>query len=151
MFKGLQISARGITLKGFQIGAKRLQIRAGISSRGRNYKSEQEKLQTRAGITNRSKDYKSAQNNFNRPYKTPSRTLIFPPILVSFHNHSRIIEQHMKRECISLTPHYHLDISRAIIADSSPLNTGSSQTRTGDLCFLSASREPLSYATFKGR
>ena len=115
MFKGLQISARGITLKGFQIGAKRLQIRAGISSRGRNYRSGQEKLQTRAGISNRSKDYKSAQNNFNRPYKTPSRTLIFSSILVFFHNHSRITEQHMKRECISLTPHYHLDISRTII------------------------------------
>ena len=116
-----------------------------------HFKSGQ-KLQIRAReITNESRDYKSAQNNFNRPHKTPSRTLIFSSILVLFHNHSRITEQHIKRECISLTPHYHLDISRAIIAESSPLHTGSSGTRTGDLCFLSATRETISYATFKGR
>ena len=41
---------------------------------------------------------------------------------------------------ISLTPHYHLHllhrqlyISRAITAESSPLHTGSSRTRTGNL------------------
>ena len=46
-------------LKGFQIGAKRLQIGAGISNQdkeisnqGRYYKSGQERLQTGAGITN---------------------------------------------------------------------------------------------------
>ena len=45
---------------------------------------------------------------------------------------------------ISLTPHYHfqplhrhLDISRAVTAESSPLHIASSQTRTGDLWFPS--------------
>ena len=48
---------------------------------------------------------------------------------------------------IPLTPHYHFqplhrhsDISRAIIAESSPLHIGSSRTRTGYLWFPSASR-----------
>ena len=48
---------------------------------------------------------------------------------------------------ISLTPHYHfhplhrhLDISRAITAESSPLHIASSRARTRNLWFLSASR-----------
>ena len=47
-------------LKGSQIGAKRLQIAAGlrnrgkgISNQGRDYKSGQERLQTGTGISNR--------------------------------------------------------------------------------------------------
>ena len=49
-----------------------------------------------------------------------------------------------RREKISLTPHYHfqplhrhLDISRAVTAEGSPLHIASSQTRTGDLWFPS--------------
>ena len=58
-------------LKGFQIGAKRLQIRARIlnrgkeiSNRGRNLTLGQERLQIGAGIKNRGKDCKSVKNNF---------------------------------------------------------------------------------------
>ena len=50
-------------------------------------------------------------------------------------------------EGISLTPHYHfhplhrhLDISRAITAESSPLHIASSRIQTGNLWFPSASR-----------
>ena len=66
---------------------------------------------------------------------------------VSFHNHSRITVLQGKGEDISLTPHYHfhplhrhLDISRAITAESSSLHIGSTRTRTGNLWFPSASR-----------
>ena len=52
-----------------------------------------------------------------------------------------------KGEGISLTPHYHfhplhrhLDISRAITAESSPLRVASTRTRSGNLWFPSASR-----------
>ena len=71
----------------------------------------------------------------------------FLPILVFFHEHSRITGLQGKGEGISLTPHYHfhplyryLDISRAITADSSPLLTGSSRNRTGNRWFRGASR-----------
>ena len=63
-----------------------------------------------------------------------------------FHEHSRITGLQGKGEDISLTPHYHfhpfhrhLDISRAITAESSPLHIASSRTRTGNLWFSSAS------------
>ena len=66
---------------------------------------------------------------------------------VFFHEHSRITGLQGKGEGISLTPHYHfhplhrhLDISRAITAESSPLHIASSRTRTGNLWFPSASR-----------
>ena len=56
------------------------------------------------------------------------------------HDHSRIIGLQGKGEGIYLTPHYHfhplyrhLDIRRAITAESSPLRIGSSRTRTGNL------------------
>ena len=52
-----------------------------------------------------------------------------------------------KGEGIFLIPHYHfnplnrhLDIGRAITAESSPLHIGSSRTRTWNFWFLSASR-----------
>ena len=68
-------------------------------------------------------------------------------IWVFFYEHSRITGLQGKGEGISLTPHYHfhplhghLDISQAITAESSPLHTGSSPTRTGNLWFPSASR-----------
>ena len=68
--------------------------------------------------------------------------LIFFSIWVFFHEHSRIAGLQGKGEDISLTPHYHflplhirLDISRAITAESSPVNIASSRTRTGKLWF----------------
>ena len=61
-----------------------------------------------------------------------------------------------KGEGISLTPHYHfhsfrrhLNIGRVITVGSSPLRIASSRTRTGDLWFPSASRQPLSYGPLK--
>ena len=70
----------------------------------------------------------------------------FFSIWVFFHEHSRITGLQEKGEGISLTPHYpfhplhkHLDISRAIAAESSPLHIGSSRTRMGNLWFPSAS------------
>ena len=59
-----------------------------------------------------------------------------------FHEHSRFTGLQEKRECISLTPYYHfhllqkhLDISRAITAESSTLHIASNRTRTGNLWF----------------
>ena len=55
---------------------------------------------------------------------------------VFFHENSRFTRQQGKGEAIPLTPlyhfhpfHRHLDISRAITAQSSPLHIGSSRTR----------------------
>ena len=80
----------------------------------------------------------------------------FFPIWVFFHEHSRITGRQEKGEGISLTPHYHfpllhgrLDISRAITAESSPLHIANSRTRTGNLWFPSANRQPLSYGSLK--
>ena len=60
-----------------------------------------------------------------------------------------------KGEGISLTPlhHFHqlrghLDISRVIIVESSPLHIACRQTRTGSLWFPSTSCSPLSYAPY---
>ena len=71
----------------------------------------------------------------------------FFPIWVFFYEHSRITGLQRKGEGISLTPHYqfhslhrHLDISRTITAESSPLHIASSRTRTGNLWFPSAVR-----------
>ena len=65
---------------------------------------------------------------------------------VFFHDHSQITGVKMKGEGISLSAHYHFhlvhrhfDISQAITSESSPLHIGSSQTRTGNLWFPSAS------------
>ena len=62
---------------------------------------------------------------------------VFFTISVFFHEHSRITGLQGKGECISLTPHYHfqplhrhLNISRAITAESSPLHIVSTRTRT---------------------
>ena len=70
----------------------------------------------------------------------------FFSIWVFFHEHSQITGLQGKGEGISLTPHYHfhplhrhLDISRAITAESSPLRIASSRTQTGNLWFPSAS------------
>ena len=73
--------------------------------------------------------------------------LFFLTIWVLFHEHSRITGLQGKEEGIPLTPHYHfhplyrhLDISRAITAESSPLHIASNRTRTWNLWFPSASR-----------
>ena len=69
--------------------------------------------------------------------------MFFFTIWVFFHDHSRITGLQGKGEGISLTPHYHfhplhthLDISRAIVAESSPLHIAKSRTQTGN-CFVS--------------
>ena len=74
--------------------------------------------------------------------------LFFLFIWVFFHELSQITGLQGKGESISLTPHYHfhplhrhLDISRAITAESSPLHIASSRTRTGNLWF--SERKPL--------
>ena len=71
----------------------------------------------------------------------------FFSIWVLFHEHSRITGLQGKGEGISLTPHNdfhplnkHLDISRAITAESTPLHIVNSRTQTGNLWFPSASR-----------
>ena len=63
-----------------------------------------------------------------------------------FHVHSRLRDQQRKGEAICVTPlyhfhwlHRHLDISRAITAECSPLHIASSLTLTGVLWFPSAS------------
>ena len=73
--------------------------------------------------------------------------LHFFSIWVFFQEHSRITGLQGKGEGISLTPHYHfhtlyrhLDISRAIIAESAPLHIASTRTQTGNLWFPSANR-----------
>ena len=64
------------------------------------------------------------------------------------HKHSRFTGQKWKAISLrSLSPlyhfhprHRHLDISRAITAESSPLSIASSRARTGNLWFSTASR-----------
>ena len=85
---------------------------------------------------------------FRRSFIHPDIVLFtiffFFSIWVFFYEHSGL---QSKGEGISLTPHYHfhplhrhLDISRAITAESSPLHIASSRSRTGNLWFPSASR-----------
>ena len=70
--------------------------------------------------------------------KNISPLLIF--FLGFFHEHSRITGLQGNGEDISLNPHYHfcplythLDISRTITAESSPLHKASNRTQTGNL------------------
>ena len=70
----------------------------------------------------------------------------FFSIWIFSHDHSRTTGLQGKGERISLTPRYHfhplhrhLDISRAITAESSPLRIASSRNRTGNLWFPRAS------------
>ena len=74
-------------------------------------------------------------------------SFFFFSIWVFFHERSRFTGQQGKGEGIYLTPlyhfhplHRHLDISRAITTESSPLHIAGSRTRTGNLWFPSASR-----------
>ena len=64
---------------------------------------------------------------------------LFLSIRVFFHDHSRTTGLQGKEDAISLTPHYHfhplhrhLGINRVVTAESSPLDIGSSWTRTGN-------------------
>ena len=64
-----------------------------------------------------------------------------------FHEHSRFTGHQGKEEGIYLTPlyhfhplHRHLDISRAVTAEGSPLHIASSRTGARNLRFSSASR-----------
>ena len=82
--------------------------------------------------------------------------IAFFSIGVFFHNHSRITGLQGKGEGIYLTPHHHfhplhrhLDISRAITAESSPLDIGSSRTRTGNLWF--PTRPTRHYSNINGK
>ena len=68
--------------------------------------------------------------------------LFFLSVFFFFHEHSRFTGQQGKGEDIYLTPlyhfyplHRHLDISRAVTAESSPLHIASSRTRTRNLRF----------------
>ena len=77
---------------------------------------------------------------------------VFFSIWVFFQKHSRIIGLRGKGEGISLTHHYHfhpihrhLDISRAITGESSPLHIVSNRTRIRNLWFSSA---PNTYSIF---
>ena len=76
----------------------------------------------------------------------------FLSIWVFFHEHSRITGLQGNEEGISLTPHYHFDlihrhlgISQVVTAESSSLHITSSQTRTGNLWFQSASHLQIMY------
>ena len=71
-----------------------------------------------------------------RNSNSPSAVSFFS-IWVLFHEYSRITGLQWKGEGIPLTPHYHfhllykhLDISRAITAESSPLHIASNPIRT---------------------
>ena len=77
---------------------------------------------------------------------------IFFSIWVFFHEHSRITGLLGKGEGNSLTPHYHfhplhrhLDISRAINAERSPLHIAESWTWTGNLWFPRSLTTSFSY------
>ena len=91
--------------------------------------------------------FKVSKVNFSSVHDDSVNVRVFFSIWVFFHEHSRITGLQGKEEGISLTPHYHfhplhrhLDISRAITAESSPLRIASSRTRTGNLWFSSAKR-----------
>ena len=71
------------------------------------------------------------------------RFFFFFSIWILFHEHSRFTGQQGKGEGIYLTPlyhfhplHRHLDISRAITTESSPLHIAGSRTRTGNRVYL---------------
>ena len=92
--------------------------------------------------------YNYRRISFIKCWKTTWKTYVFFfSIWVFFHEHLRITGLQVKGEDISLTPHYpfhprhrDLDISRAIIAESSPLRIASSRTGTGNLWCPRASR-----------
>ena len=72
---------------------------------------------------------------------------VFLYICAFFHEHSRFTGQQGKGEATSLIPlyhfhplHRHLNISRLITAESSPLHLASKRTLTGNIWYPSASR-----------
>ena len=92
-------------------------------------------------IGNASFPYKTVMSKANVKIKRMMSTKwTFFFYLGFFHEHSLFTGQQGKGEGIFLTPlyhfqplHRHLDISRAITAESSPLHIASSRTRTGNL------------------
>ena len=78
----------------------------------------------------------------------PNLFIVFFFFYLGFLTRTFTIHRHQgKGEAISLSPlyhfhplHRHLDINRAITAESWPLHIASSRTRTGNLWFPSASR-----------
>ena len=82
----------------------------------------------------------SVLSKFQQSYGTKLFQFFVFSIWVFFHEHSEFTGQQGKGEGIYFTPlchflplHRHLDISRVITAESSPLNIASSRTRTGNL------------------
>ena len=92
--------------------------------------------------------YSVAKANLKDTIKvSPVQFFFFFSVWVFFHGHSRITGIQGKGEGISLTPHHHfhllhwhLDISLAITAKTSPLDIARSRTRNENLWFPSASR-----------
>ena len=89
----------------------------------------------------------SSQKSFISDAGIPCFFFFFFSIWVFFHEHSRFTGQQGKGEGIYLTTlyhfhplHRHLDIRQVITAERLPLYIASSQTRIGNLWFLSASR-----------
>ena len=83
---------------------------------------------------------------FYNGHATFCQFFFFFSIWVFFHEHSRFTGQQGKAEGIYLTSlyhfhplHRHLNISRVITAESSPLHVAGSQTQTGNLWFPSGS------------
>ena len=79
---------------------------------------------------------------FQRVAKIINNESFFFSIWVFYHKHSRFTWQQGKGEGIYLIPlchfhppHRHLDISRAITVESSPLYTACGRTRTGNILF----------------
>ena len=82
-----------------------------------------------------------SKNRFKNHRKKKYNNIFF--FFFFFHKHSRFTAQQGKGEAISLIPLYHFHLlhrhldSRAITAESSPLHTANSLTRTGNLWFPS--------------
>ena len=82
--------------------------------------------------------------NLNISRSSVKYQFFFLSIGVFFHEHSLFTGQQEKGEGIYLTPlyhlhplHRHLDMSRSITVESSPLHIASSRTRTGNLHLIS--------------
>ena len=113
------------------------------------YRPEEEKLKTLLIVTKEVSVNVKTKNTFKFNYFPGFFFffLFFFSIQVFFHEHSRITGLQGNGEGISFTTHYHfhplhrhLEISRAITAESSPLHIASSRARTGNLWSPSTSR-----------
>ena len=136
---------------------KAIYARPGLHSFGEKHKlkisySQQTTIQS-CSNTCKDKNDESWATCSELSLSQPKQTYLFS-IWVFFHKHSRFTGQQGKGEAISLHPlcHFqplHLDISRAIIVESSPLHITSIRTRTWNLCFQSASRKQVVQYFFK--